>query len=106
MGSPSYCYREFMREYIRVNVTMSKLSKVYTEEYVNSLSEEELEKEVRKFNRTYKAYGAFLGGVAVAHCIEEWNNSCDMLNASAGAIGGFQELLGIYEPNDVDFEED
>ena len=106
MGSPSYCYRKFMEEYVRINVRLSKYEKIYTEDYLKTLSEKELEDLVKRFNKTYKGYGAFTAGVAVAHCTEEWHNSCDMLNASAGAIGEFMELVGVYDPDDVDFEED
>ncbi len=106
MGSPSYCYKEFMREYVRVNTRMSKYEKVYTDEYLGSLGEEELEDLVRRFNKSHKSYSHFTAGIAVAHCTEEWHNSCDMLNASAGAIGDFMELLGIYDSDNVDFEED
>lgn len=106
MGSPSYCYKEFMREYVRINVRLSKYEKIYTDEYLKSLNEEELENLVRRLNKSHKSYAHFTAGVAVAHCTEEWYNSCDMLNASAGAIGEFMELVGVYDPDDVDFEEE
>ena len=105
MGSPSYCYKQYMREYVRLNMVWSKYEKVYTDEYLNSLNEEELESLVRQFNKSHKSYSHFLAGVAVAHCQLEWQNCNDMLNASGGAIGEFMELFGIYEPDDVDFED-
>ena len=37
MGSPSYCYREFMKEYIKINVWFTKYEKVYTDEYLKTL---------------------------------------------------------------------
>lgn len=106
MGSPTYCYKEFTKEYIRLSSCFSKYEKVYTDDYLNSLSEKELETEAKKFNNNFKEYGFFLAGVAVAHCCERWEDCIDTLNASAAAIGDFFELLNIEEPDDVDFKED
>lgn len=106
MGSPSYCYRQYLKEYVRLNIVWSKYEKVYNEEYLNSLNEEELESLVRQFNKSHKSYSHFLAGVAVAHCQEDWKDSNDMLNASAGAIGEFMELVGVYDPDYIDFEEE
>ena len=105
MGSPSYCYKQYLKQYVKLNVVWSKYEKVYTDEYLNSLNEEELESLVRQFNKSHKSYSHFLAGVAVAHCQDEWKDCNDMLNASGGAIGEFMELFGIYEPDNVDFED-
>ena len=105
MGSPSYCYREFMKEYIKINVWFTKYEKVYTDEYLKTLSEDELEDLVKCFNKSHKAYAAFVGGIAVAHCTERWNSLNDLLNASAGGVSMFYDLLGIYDPDYIDFEE-
>ena len=106
MGSPSMCYKAFMREYVLVNVRMSKYEKVYTEDYLKGLNEEELENLVRRFNKSHKSYAHFTAGVAVANCLSDWEDCNDTVNASAGAIGDFMELLGIYDSELVDFEED
>lgn len=106
MGNPTYCYKEFLREYVRINTKLTKYNKIYTDEYLEKLTEEELEELVKRFNRSHKSYAAFAAGVAVAHCTEKWNYSNDTLNASAGAIGEFMELLGIYDPDIIDFEEE
>ena len=37
MGSISYCYREFMKECIKINVWFTKYEKVYTDEYLKTL---------------------------------------------------------------------
>ena len=105
MGSPSYCYKKFMEEYIRINVHLTKYEKKYTEEYLKGLTEEELEDLVKCFNKNYKSYAAFTAGIAIAHCTREWEHLGDILNASAGAIGEFMELIGVYDPDTVDFEE-
>lgn len=105
MGSPSYCYKEFMKEYVRINVCLTKYEKVYTNDYLKTLSESELEDLVKCFNKSHKAYAAFVAGVTVAHCSEKWNSCTDLLNASAGAISMFYDLLGIYDPDYIDFEE-
>ena len=68
-------------------------------------SEDELEDLVKCFNKSHKAYAAFVAGVAVAHCSEKWDSCTDLLNASAGAISMFYDLLGIYDPDYIDFEE-
>lgn len=106
MGSPSYCYKAFLREYVKVNIGFSKYEKIYTDEYLKGLNEEELEDLVRRFNKSHKSYSHFTAGVAVAHCLNEWGNNGDTLNASACAISEFMELLGIYDSDTVDFEED
>ena len=107
MGSPSYCYRKYLEQYVKLNIVFTKYDKIYTDEYLKSLSEEELEGLVKQFNKSHKSYSHFLAGVAVAHCNKEWKDCCDMLNASGCAIGEFMELMGIYEPEClIDFEEE
>lgn len=105
MGNPSYCYKQFMREYIHISVAYGKFAKIYTDEYLSKLEEDELEDLVRRFNTGHKMYGAFTGGVAVSHCLEAWKNNGDIINASLGAIGDFLELLGVDEPDELDFIE-
>ena len=105
MGSLSYCYKEFMKEYVRINITFTKYEKTYNNDYLQSLSEEELEELVKRFNKSHKSYALYTAGIAVANCISNWRNLTDTTNASIGAIPAFMELIGVYEPNDIDFEE-
>lgn len=105
MGSPEYCYKKIMIEYILINVKITKYESIYTEEYLKTLSTEELEDLVKHFNRTYKAYGAYVGGIAVATSCNKLDTCNDMYNASAGAVSDFMNLLGIYDPENIDFEE-
>lgn len=105
MGSPSYCYRQFMKEYIHISVAYEKIAKTYTDEYLSKLREDQLEDLVRRFNNGHKMYGAFVGGMAVSNCLEVWKNNRDIINASFGAISDFLELLGVDEPDELDFVE-
>ena len=109
--------RAIIHEYMDLNRTSEVLESIVSENNernINSKDENliinklkrELEDLVKRFNKSRKSYAHFTAGVAVAHCTEEWYNSCDMLNASAGAIGEFMELVGVYDSDDVDFEED
>ena len=34
MGSPSYCYRQYLKEYVRLNIVWSKYEKVYNEDFI------------------------------------------------------------------------
>ena len=60
---------------------------------------------MRRFNNGHKMYGAFIGGIAVSNCLEIWKNNGDTINASFGAISDFLELLGVDEPDELDFVE-
>ena len=40
MGSPSYCYKQFMKEYIHISSAYEKIAKTYTDEYLSKLRED------------------------------------------------------------------
>ena len=40
MGSPNYCYKQFMKEYIHISVAYEKIAKTYTDEYLSKLRED------------------------------------------------------------------
>ena len=40
MGSSSYCYKQFMKEYIHISVAYEKIAKTYTDEYLSTLRED------------------------------------------------------------------
>ena len=50
MGSPTACYKEILRGYIQQNSRWSKYEKEFTEDYLLTLSEEELEELAGQFN--------------------------------------------------------
>ena len=37
MGSPSYCYKQYLKQYVKLNVVWSKYEKVYTDEYLKKV---------------------------------------------------------------------
>ena len=107
MGSPEYCYKQYLREYIRINSRLIKrLEERFNDEALENMSLEELEEAAKLFNKSHKMYAAFTAGVAVAHCDETWDHIVDIMNASAGAIGDIMDLIGIYDPDTVDFSDD
>ena len=85
MGSPSYCYTEILKDYIKFNTALSKYRDSYNEDYLQSLSEKELEELVKQFNQNHKSYACFGLGVAATACINRWSNCGDMINAATKA---------------------
>lgn len=103
MGSPSACYQEILRSYIIQNSRWSKYEKEFTDEYLLTLSEKELEKLVLQFNSQHDKYACFMMGAATANFLNECCN--DEANACAAAIGNLFDLLEIDEPEEIDFKE-
>ena len=101
MGSPTICYEEILKNYIMQNIRWSKYEKEFTEDYLSTLSTEELEKLVHKFNQQHEKYACFMMGAATANFLNDCCN--DELNACAAAIGDIYDLLKIKEPDEVDF---
>lgn len=101
MGSPSACYQSILRKYIMQNVRWSKYEKEFTEDYLLTLSEEELEELASQFNQRHEKYACFMMGAATANFLNECCN--DEVNACAAAIGDLYYLLGIKEPGDTDY---
>ncbi len=101
MGSPIGCYKNILINYIKQNTCWTKYDKQFSNEYLSSLSENELENIVKKFNQQHRDYACFMAGAAVANFL----NSCtgDEANASSMAIDMLFELFNIDESNEVDF---
>lgn len=101
MGSPTACYKEILRSYIMQNVRWSKYEKEFTEDYLLTLSEDELEELAGQFNQQHEKYACFVMGAATANFL---NHCCnDEMNACASAIGDIYYLLGIKDPSEVDY---
>ena len=69
------------------------------------MTEKELEDTAKKFNRSHRSYAHYLAGLAVFQFVEGWHENCDMMNACGGAIAEFFDLMGIYEPDNIDFDD-
>lgn len=101
MGSPTVCYKEILRNYIMQNVRWSKYEKEFTEDYLLTLSKDELEELVNQFNQKHEKYACFVMGAATANFL---NTCCnDEVNACASAISDIYYLLGIKNPSEVDY---
>ena len=103
MGNPSYCYTEILKDYIGFNAALSECRDNYNEDYLQSLSEKELEELVKQFNQNHKPYACFSLGVAVTAFVIKWSNCEDMINAVDCCMKNLYSLFGIQEPDEVDF---
>lgn len=103
MGSPSLCYKKILRSYIEWNSYLTKYQKQFSNDYLLSLNEEELESLVKKFNQNHKDFACFVAGIVTSNFL---NNCCnDEVNACVATIPMLFELFDIDEPEDVDFKE-
>lgn len=105
MGSPSFCYREIIKNYIQRNVFMTERQKDFSDEVLNKMTEKELEDTAKKFNRSHRSYAHYVAGLAVSQFVEDWHKNCDIMNACGGAIAEFFDLVGICEPDNIDFDD-
>lgn len=103
MGSPSSCYKKILRLYIEQNSYLTKYQKQFSEDYLLSLNEEELESLAKRFNQNHKSFACFIVGAATANFLNDCCN--DEVNACAAAIPMLFELFDIDEPEDIDFKE-
>lgn len=99
MGSPIYCYKEILKDFILCN---HKLKKDYDEIKKNLCNQtvEELENMSLKYYNTNKDYAIFMMGVCTSHFLDEWQENNDMVNACAGAIGYIYDLFNIKDEED------
>lgn len=103
MGCPERHYREMLVNYVRMNVSMTKLSKKLTEDNLFKLNTEDLEKLAKSFNCSNPKYASYMCGCAVANVINELSENNDALNASAASICMIEELFNIKVPENLDF---
>ena len=103
MGCPERHYREMLVNYVRMNVSMTKLSKNLTEDNLFKLNTEDLEKLAKSFNCSNPKYASYMCGCAVANVINELSENNDALNASAASICMIEELFNIKVPENLDF---
>lgn len=104
MGSPSLCYEKLLRSYIEWNSYLTKYQEQFSESYLLSLNEKELELLVKKFNQNHKNFACFVAGITTANFL---NNCCnDEVNACVATIPMLFELFDIDEPEDIDFKEE
>ena len=103
MGCPERHYREMLVNYVRMNVSMTKLSKKLTEDNLFKLSTEDLEKLAKSFNCSNPKYASYMCGCAVANVINELSENNDAINASAASICMIEELFNIKVPENLDF---
>ena len=106
MGSPEFCYKEMMKNYILLSVGTSKsLRKRFNDDTLKDKSIDELESIIKQFNRNHSSYSHFIAGMATNQFLSEWSESNDMINASFGALGDLMELVGVYDPGGPDFQD-
>lgn len=106
LGNPEYCYKEMMKNYIMFSTGFSKsLAERFSPENLKDKSIEELECIVKQFNRSHTSYSHFVAGLAVNQFMNDWDENTDMLNAACGGITDMLELVGVYEPDDTDFQD-
>lgn len=84
---------------------MTERQKDFSDEVLNKMTEKELEDTVKKFNKSHRSYAHYVAGLAVSQFVENWHENCDMMNACGGAIAEFFDLVGIYEPDNIDFDD-
>ena len=101
MGSPTACYKEILKRYIQQNSRYTKYEKEFTDEYLLTLSKEELEELAIQFNQRHEKYACFMMGAATANFLNECCN--DEVNTCASAIDDIYYLLGIKEPSEIDY---
>lgn len=102
MGSPSYCYKLMLRDAIRVDrVSYPEFLKEYDESTCDKLDLPELESIVKKCLEHHRDMFIFNMGVAVSNVMHDLMESCDMFNASLGAISYVQDLCKIYDEDDL-----
>ena len=97
MGSPEFCYRSILKDFILCNNKLTKQYKNLEENILPNKTIEELEQMALGYYYKNKDYSIFLMGACVQGFIEKWDESNDMLNACAGAIGDIQDLFGIKD---------
>ena len=93
MGSPAQAYKDFVIEYIRLSAFGTKYKRIVKDGTAYDMSIDELEKIAKSFNPNNPFYKAYLGGVAIANCLEEFCN--DEVNAACCMIEPFEELIGV-----------
>lgn len=93
MGSPALAYRDFVIEYIRLSAFGTKYKRIVKDGTAYDMSIEELEKIAKSFNPNNPFYKAYLGGVAISNCLEEFCN--DQVNAAFCMIEPFEKLIGV-----------
>lgn len=101
MGSPEYCYKSILKDFILCNNKFTKQYKNLEENILPSKTIEELEGMALKYYKKNKDYSIFLMGACVEGFIYEWDECNDMLNACAGAIGDIQDLFNIDEDKET-----
>lgn len=103
MGSPSYCYKLMLRDAIRVDrVSYPEFLKEYDVSTCDSLDLPELEEIAKKCLEYHRDMFLFNMGVAVSNVMHDLMESCDMFNASLGAISYVQDLCKIYDEDDLE----
>lgn len=102
MGSPSYSYELMLRDAIRVDrVSYPEFLKEYDESVCDKLDLSELEELAKKCLEHHQDMFIFNMGVAVSNVMHDLIESCDMFNASLGAISYIQDLCKIYDEDDL-----
>lgn len=103
MGSPDYCYKSILTEFILLNTRMKPLYKELNPDTLANKTIDQLEEISLRFYNKNKLYSIYLMGCSVGGFIAEWQKCNDMLNACCSAMGQIEELLDI---SDDDIEED
>ena len=101
MGSPTMWYKEALENFaylLLMKETNSISQNRSISESVDQMSIEELETTIQNnaqnFNNKMYFYHA---GIAAAQMIEKAGKGCDSLNAAAGGLSEFEDLIGLYD---------
>lgn len=97
MGSPEFCYRSILKNFILCNNKPIKQYKNLEENILSNKTTKELEKIALDYYKGNKDCSIFLMGACVQAFIDEWDECNDMFNACAGAIGDIQDLFNIKD---------
>lgn len=97
MGSPEFCYRSILKDFILYNSDSQKQYKFLEEDILSDKTTKELEEIALKYYKENKDYSLFLMGTCTQAFICKWNECNDIINACAGAISDIQDLFHINE---------
>lgn len=96
MGSPSYCYKAILEDFIYRYNNFNENNKEINNTILNK-NVKELENIVLTCYNQNKNYSIFLMGICVDSFINKWYNCGDMINACLSAISEIENLFEINE---------
>lgn len=101
MGSPVWCYKEILKDLIRLE---KEISVKKSEEELKDKTVEELEEIAKTELSDNYPLKCFYAGFAVSEFIGAHRENGDVINACCGSISMIYDLLNIKEKDDEDEE--